>query len=226
MRRIREETKNTGAGETRIYHVLTRSIAGFKVFLSENDYRRMLELLKYYKYNPKIKFSYYLTLITQKSKIYYDQLKDKKPLVEIIAYCLMPTHIHLALYEVSEGGISEYMRKILDGYTRYFNKKIRRKGPLWEGRFKRIEVTSNEQLLHLTRYIHLNPATAGLVEKPEDWLYSSYREYIGLEQEKICSKENFFDFSEKEYKEFVEDRIDYQKSLSLIKNLILESTTS
>ncbi|MBO8143140.1 MAG: transposase [Thermodesulfobacterium sp.] len=212
-----EETR-----ETRIYHVLTKSIAGFKVFLNEKDYQRMLDLLKYYQYNPKVKFSYYITLLNQKSKLYYDQLKDKNPFVEIIAYCLMPTHIHLALYEVLEGGISEYMRRVLDGYTRYFNKKINRKGPLWEGKFKRIGVTSDEQLLHLTRYIHLNPTTAGLVEKPEEWIYSSYREYIGLEKEKICSKENFFDFSEKEYKKFVEDRIDYQKSLARIKSIILE----
>ena len=207
--------------ETKIYHVLTKSIAGFKIFLDEKDYQRMLDLLKYYQFNPKVKFSYYINL-NHKGKFYYDQLKDKNPFVEIIAYCLMPTHIHLALYEVLDGGISEYMRRVLDSYTRYFNKKVNRKGPLWESKIKKVKVISQEQLLHLTRYIHLNPTTAGLVKKPEEWRYSSYREYIGLENTKMCAKENFFDFSEKEYKKFVEDRVDYQKSLNLIKNLILE----
>jgi putative transposase len=207
--------------ETKVYHVITKSIAGFKIFLNAQDYQRMLEILKYYQYNPKIKYSYYISL-DNKSKVYYDQLKNKEPLVEIIAYCLMPTHIHLVLEEVSERGISEYMRKVLDSYTRYFNRKINRKGPLWEGKFKKINVETNEQLLHLTRYVHLNPSTAGLVNKPEEWEYSSYREYIGLDNYKICSKEKFFAFSNKEYKEFVEDRIGYQKSLALIKSIILE----
>jgi putative transposase len=207
--------------ETRIYHVLTKSIAGFKIFLDEKDYQRMLDLLKYYQYNPKVKFSYYITL-DHKAKLYHDQLKDENPFVEIIAYCLMPTHIHLALYEVLDRGVSEYMRRVLDSYTRYFNKKINRKGPLWESKIKKVKVISQEQLLHLTRYIHLNPTTAGLVKKPEEWQYSSYREYIGLENTKMCVKERFFDFSKKEYKKFVEDRTDYQKSLNLIKNIILE----
>jgi putative transposase len=114
------------------------------------------------------------------------------------------------------------MRRVLDSYTRYFNKKINRKGPLWESKIKKVKVISQEQLLHLTRYIHLNPTTAGLVKKPEEWQYSSYREYIGLENTKMCVKERFFDFSKKEYKKFVEDRTDYQKSLNLIKNIILE----
>ncbi len=207
--------------EKKIYHVYTKSIAGFKIFLNDADYIRILKLLRFYQFNPKIKFSYYERL-KNKIKNYYNQSKSKNPLVNIIAYCIMPTHIHLVLEELSEMGISEYMRKVLDSYTRYFNKKIKRKGPLWEGRIKKVPVLSDEQLLHLTRYVHLNPTSAGLVEKPEDWKYSSYREYIGLEDKRICIINKFFDFSEKEYKKFVEDRIDYQRSLEVIKHLILE----
>ncbi len=78
----------------------------------------------------------------------------------------MPTHIHLILKQLKEDGISAYMSKILNSYTCYFNRRTKRKGPLWESRFKRVEVTSDEQLLHLTRYIHLNPVTAHIVEEP------------------------------------------------------------
>jgi putative transposase len=203
-----------------IYHVFTKSIAKFTVFLDHKDYARMIELLKYYKNKPILKFSDYKKL--KETKVYYDPGKSETPFVEIIAYCLMPTHIHLVLQEISPSGISEYMRIVLDSYTRYFNKRIGRKGPLWEGRVKRVLVESDEQLLHLTRYVHLNPVSAGIVEKPEDWVYSSYREYIGMEKEKVCNKEKFFDFSKKEYKEFVEDRIDYQRNLEIIKHIILE----
>jgi putative transposase len=203
-----------------IYHVFTKSIAKFIIFLDHKDYARMIELLKYYKNKPILKFSDYKKL--KETKVYYDPGKSETPFVEIIAYCLMPTHIHLVLQEISPSGISEYMRIVLDSYTRYFNKRIGRKGPLWEGRVKRVLVESDEQLLHLTRYVHLNPVSAGIVEKPEDWVYSSYREYIGMEKEKVCNKEKFFDFSKKEYKKFVEDRIDYQRNLEIIKHIILE----
>lgn len=203
-----------------IYHVFTKSIAKFVIFPEDKDYKRMLELLEYYKFKSFLKFSDYKRLKGIKS--YYEPVKSNLQIVEVVAYCLMPTHIHLVLQEINPPGISEYMRRILDSYTRYFNRKIKRKGPLWEGRIKKVLVESDEQLLHLTRYVHLNPVSAGLVEKPEKWTYSSYREYIGMEKRTICNKDNFFDFSEKEYIKFVEDRIDYQRSLEFIKHIILE----
>jgi putative transposase len=101
----------------------------------------------------------------------------------------MPTHFHAILKQLSSDGISIMMRKILDSYSRYFNIKNKRKGPLWESRFNRIVLKSDDELLHLTRYIHLNPVTAYLVEKPEDWPFSSYNEYIGniKKEEGICN---------------------------------------
>ncbi len=202
-----------------VYHVFTKSIAGFQIFCEDKDFQRIIELLSYYKDNPLIRFSDYQKL---KNKFKHTLLKKTPSLIQIIAYCIMPTHIHLVLYEKRENGISDYMRRLLNSYTRYFNEKIKRKGPLWEGRFKKVLVNSDEQLLHLTRYIHLNPVSAGIVEKPEDWLYSSYREYIELEKRKICELKPFLKISKKDYKQFVEDRIDYQRSLELIKHLILE----
>jgi putative transposase len=79
----------------------------------------------------------------------------------------MPTHIHLVLRQLKDGGISKFMSNILNSYSRYFNIKHNRKGPLWEGRFRKVLVGSDEQLLHLTRYVHLNPVTACLVDKPK-----------------------------------------------------------
>lgn len=208
--------------EVQIYHVFTKSIAGFKVFLHKEDYVRMIDLIDYYRFNPLLKFSEYKRA-REKDKLDVSKVeKGSPPIVDLIAYCLMPTHIHLVLEELVPLGISEYMRRILDSYTRYFNKKIGRKGPLWETRFKRVLVTSDEQLLHLTRYVHLNPVSAGLVEKPEQWEYSSYKEYIGLSSNQICNKEKYLTIQKSDYAKFVEDHIDYQRTLELIKNLILE----
>lgn len=200
-------------GENIVLHVFTRSIAGYKVFSRSSDYRRMIETIYYYRYEREKKFS----------KIFDLESEDKgEKIVKVICYNLMPTHIHLVLEELKEKGISKFMANILNSYTRYFNTKYKRKGPLWESRFKHVLVETDEQLLHLTRYIHLNQTTSGLVKRPEDWEFSSYREYIkdkrvGLV---ICEFDHILEIEPVSYRKFVEDYIDFQKELHKIKKLI------
>ncbi|MDO8579983.1 MAG: transposase, partial [Candidatus Omnitrophota bacterium] len=141
------------------------------------------------------------------------------PLVEIIAYCLMPTHIHLVLKQLKDNGISHFMRNIQNSYTHYFNERYKRKGPLWIGRFKNVLVESDSQLLHLTRYVHLNPSTAGLTRNPLDW-HSSYGEYLNPKtNDRLCHWEELIDLSTSQYRAFVEERIDYQRELAFLKHL-------
>jgi len=117
------------------------------------------------------------------------------------------------------------MAKVLNGYSRYFNIKYQRIGPLWESRFKSVLVAADEQLLHLTRYIHLNPTSAGLVKNPEDWEYSSYNQYINPQEkksERFCEYSELFDLSPKQYRDFVDDRKSYQKEISIIKKALID----
>lgn len=209
------------------YHIFTKSIAEFKIFNSNTDFSRMLNLMRYYqREKPPIKFSKFIKSdkIKQKYSDTNDFLSNRNKIVEIIAYCIMPTHLHLILKQVKEDGISTFISNILNSYSHYFNLKYRRKGPLWEGRFKSILVETDEQLIHLTRYIHLNPVTARLVEKPEEWLNSSYKEYL-LEvnnNDRICKYDDVLDIEPSSYKEFVEDRIAYQRELVAMKALLIE----
>jgi putative transposase len=94
----------------------------------------------------------------------------------------MPYHYHLLIKTNFENTLSKYMNDVENSYSRYFNIKLDRKGPLWQSAFKFVKVFSNSQLLHISRYIHLNPTTSGLVQNPEDWLYSSYNLYINNPQ--------------------------------------------
>ncbi|MCX7941375.1 MAG: transposase, partial [Endomicrobia bacterium] len=136
---------------------------------------------------------------------------------------IMPTHIHLLVSPLEDNILSRYMNIVLRSYTGYFNYKYKRKGPLWESRFKAVIVNSNEQLLHLTRYIHLNPTTGYLVERPEDWEFSSYNEYIGKPTtRKLTDFLEYLDINPISYTEFVNDRINYQRELAKIKDMILE----
>ena len=211
-------------GSGNIYHIFTKSIAGYVVFPHTIDYQRIVTSLKYYQTSRQKSFSNYLK--TEKITIPEVSLieKGEKTIVEIIGYCIMPTHIHLILEQLEENGISIFINNILNSYTRYFNLKMRRKGPLWEGRFKSVLVQTDEQLLHLTRYIHLNPVTSYIVEKPELWEFSSYKEYCGERKgsERICNFKKFIQINPVEYKKFVEEHIDLQREFAKIKKLALE----
>jgi REP element-mobilizing transposase RayT len=97
----------------------------------------------------------------------------------VIAYCLMPNHYHL-LVRLNCDDPSRPMQRFLLSYTKAINQRYNRVGSLFQGRFKAIRVDRDEYLLDLSRYIHLNPVMADLVQRAEDWEFSSYREFVGL----------------------------------------------
>ncbi|MCM8762569.1 MAG: transposase [Candidatus Omnitrophica bacterium] len=177
--------------------------------------------MKYYKNERNLKFSQFLRLANTEK----DNNSTAEKIVEIICYCIMPTHIHLILKQLKEKGLSLFMNNILNSYTHYFNFHHKRKGPLWESRFKHVLIDTDEYLLHLTRYIHLNPVTAGLVDKPELWEFSSYKEYIGMKRTeyKLCNFKEVLEINPNSYKEFVENGILTQKEIAKIKHILLEN---
>jgi REP element-mobilizing transposase RayT len=97
---------------------------------------------------------------------------------EIHAYCLLPNHFHLLVQLLSELDYSSRMQHFGISFSKSINTRYGRVGHLFQGRFKVKHVDSTEYLLHLSRYIHLNPCFARLVEKAEDWEFSSYRDYV------------------------------------------------
>jgi len=101
------------------------------------------------------------------------------PILDVVAYCLMPTHYHLLIL-LEEVDLSHRMQLFSISYTKAMNKRYDRVGSLFQGAFQAKHVDGNDYLVHLSRYIHLNPVMAGLVKRPEDWEFSSYREYIDL----------------------------------------------
>ena len=136
------------------YHVTSRGNERKEIFKSQRD---------------REKFLSYLESSTQR----YDAL--------IHVFCLMENHYHLFL-ETPSGNLSQIMRHINGAYTTYFNVKRQRSGHLFQGRYKAILVDVDEYAKELSRYIHLNPLRAGIVEKLEEYPWSSYPYYIGLEK--------------------------------------------
>jgi putative transposase len=136
------------------YHITSRGNERKEIFKSNGD---------------REKFLFYLESATRR----YDAL--------IHVYCLMSNHYHL-LMETPAGNLSQIMQHINGAYTTYFNVKRQRSGHLFQGRYKAILVDMDEYAKELSRYIHLNPVRAGIVDKPEAYNWSSYQYFIGLEK--------------------------------------------
>lgn len=145
-------------------------------------------------------------------------LKSK---VEILAYCLMPNHYHFLIKQLNDNGITSFMRHFMNSYAHYVNVKYKRVGPLFQGRFKNVLIESDEQLLHVSRYIHLNPLVSGLIDDLNDYPWSSYFTYVQNKQDGLSSPDLILsNFKTKEnYKEFLLDQEDYARSLEKMKHL-------
>jgi putative transposase len=105
--------------------------------------------------------------------------------ISFVAYCLMPNHYHFLLRQDEPNLISEYIGSVCKSYVQAINVEKKRSGHLFEGKYKIKHVNKFSYLLHLSRYIHLNPVTAGLVQRLEKWEYSSFLNYCGLRENGI-----------------------------------------
>lgn len=187
------------------------------IFKNSYNYQRFLKTMLYYKIlGPKPRFSLFAPTT--------NLLDKNKQIVEIVVFCLMPNHFHFLVKQLIDGGITEFISKLSNSYTKYYNIKHRRVGPLLQGEFKSVLVESNEQLLHLSRYIHLNPLVSGLVKDLKIYPWSSYLEYIGPNTRKICTKEIILDQfkSPTDYQRFVLNHADYGRELEIIKHQLIE----
>lgn len=212
-----------------IYHILNRGISFQPTFSSKRDFDRAIEVIRYYQNKkPPLRYSKFILLSNDERQRILEKLAvEKEFLVEVIAYCLMPNHFHLILKQSEDNGISKFLGNLTNSYTRYFNVKNKRSGPLFQGRFKAVRVESNNQLLHLSRYIHLNPYSAFTIKSLEElqfYPYSSFPEYLEKSQIKFCNKVIVMGQfkSVESYKKFVFDRADYQRRIQEIKFLMLE----
>lgn len=212
-----------------VYHVVNRGVASQPIFISEWNYKRALETILYYQnVDIPLKYSFYKRLQKERKREYLNQIsRNKNYSVDIISYCLMPNHIHILLKQLKDGGISSFMSNFSNSYTRYFNTKNKREGHLFQGKFKAVRISTDEQLLHITRYIHLNPYTSYIVkclEVLESYAYSSLPEYLDSKLRGVCNKNLVLGHfrSRDYYKKFIYDQADYQRKLDRIKHLILE----
>lgn len=168
------------------YHLYNRGVEKRKIFLDERDYKVFLHFLKrYLQPQDKDEISWVLGRITS--------LVEE---IDLLAYCLMPNHFHLLVKQKTIEGIKKLMGRMGTCYGMYFNKEQKRVGSLFQSVYKAVLIENDEQLLHVSRYIHQNPL--GLKEhhfpKLVDYPYSSYGEYLGIRKTKWVKPEEILAF--------------------------------
>jgi putative transposase len=213
-----------------IYHILNRSLDKKKIFLNDKDYLRFIhDLFEFNDENLANKYS-----VLQGPNI----RKPRKLLVNIYAFCLMPNHYHLLVSEMKEGGIVKFMQKLGAGYVRYYNNKYKRKGALFESRYKSILISNSNHFLNLPYYIHLNPLDMKFpqwrerklkdynkaIEYLNGYRWSSHLDYCGQKNfPSVTDRKLLLDIfdGEKKYKKDINKWLKEMEAGS-IKKLILE----
>lgn len=212
-----------------IYHVYNRGVAKLPIFLRDADYFDFRAIMKYFLIGvPEPKVSD--TFMSQRWRMQNKPVSFSADpagngmfhdILNLLAYCLMPNHIHFLLHilKVSDtfsSPISEFMKRVSITYAHKFNHDNQRVGPIFQGRFKVKELDSDELVMHVCRYIHLNPAMAGLVQKPQQWQWSDLTEYYRFNPlgPSTLSKPRFvmefFDRKPDRYRDFVEAQLTEQ----------------
>jgi putative transposase len=177
-------------GET--YHIYNRGAHKQNVFTNDVDYKRFLLLLFIMNNPAPFELRHILAKYGgQSSEIIFEKEKSVHSLVDVLAYSLMPNHFHVVVRQKGEGGITKFFKKVLTGYSMYFNTKYNHSGILFQGPFKSKHIDTESYFRWIFSYVHLNPLSliepgweeVGIKDKNNvrnfmrNYKYSSYQDY-------------------------------------------------
>lgn len=180
------------------YHVYNRGVDKCDIFIDDQDYAVFLGLFK--RYLDK-------RLDNDSRGRIYESFTDS---VELVAFCLMPNHFHLLLYQIEYNAITRILRAVCSSYVPYFNKKYKRSGVLFQNCFKAVRVNDHTYLQYLTRYIHRNPYNY------RTWEWSSLGYWLGEKSADWVHFQKLNDMSSDKYLLYIQDDVDYAYSLNQI----------
>jgi len=192
------------------YHLFNRGVNRQVIFHDNHDRSRFLFLILCLQSPTTFKN------VSRSSKTFIHDVQHsvlhtrdivKNRFVELISFCMAPNHFHLIVKEVEENGIATYMQRVLNAYTKYYNTKYEKSGHLFQGPYKAVHVTDDQQLLYLSAYIHRNPRE--LKEwrgKESHYTWSSYQDFVGTNRfdELLITDVIIGQFkNQKEYRDFL-----------------------
>jgi len=167
------------------YHVYNRGVDKRDIFMDKKDFDRFVLSLKEFNTVKPIGS----IRESEKNKTDIQRLKEKNDvLVSIVCYCINNNHYHFILRQMIDGGISEFLKRLQGGYTKYFNKMHNRNGALFQGRFKSKLIKDNDYFLKIRPYVNMNYLVHDIPEEKSHLVLSSCQEYDSLNF-KLVSKE-------------------------------------
>ncbi len=182
--------------EESYYHVYNRGVSKQKIFLDDQDYEVFLGLLKRYldpagaKRSNRVAYPYYASE------------------VRLLAFCLMPNHYHLLLYQESKDGMKKLLTSIGTAYSMYFNRKYRHVGTVFQQRYRAVRMINDAQFAHISRYIHLNPTNY------LRWPWSSIHYYLGDKHASWVNTDMLPEVGD--YRKFLIEYLDRRDELKLL----------
>ncbi len=228
-----------------IVHIILRGVDGNLLFKNIKDYYR--GIFSIYEFNnlKSVEIRDRRRTRTQFKKSCGGRasapVDEREKLVEILAFCFMPNHIHLLIKQVEDGGIIKFMSKVGTGYGGYINRKYKRQGHVFQGSFKAVKIKTDEQLEIVFAYIHTNPISLiykdwkniriededfdKIIKFLEDYKWSSYIDYIGMKNfPSVIQREFMLELfgGENNCKEFIENYIKNKGESKEYSNLFLE----
>jgi len=246
MPRRKEKITNDG-----VYHVILRALDNNLIFKDVNDYYRgIFSIYELNNFNPvtiqarrksRIAFKKSLKKDRARGSIQFKEIDKRDRLVDVLAFCFMPNHIHLLLKQITDDGISKFMQKVGGGYGMYFNKKYKRKGHVFQDTFKSIYIKDDRQFIVVASYIFTNPVAlieSGWKEKGirkhsvkmvvdflEEYKWSSYLDCIGIQNFPSVIQKDFLMENmggQNGCKNLVKKWLEQKKDLSSFSDLLLE----
>lgn len=209
------------------YHIYNRGVEKRNIFIEEQDCAVFLHYLKLY-----------LSPIEELKQLNLPGLRVLKFIqlnlsqeVVLLVFALMPNHIHLLIKQRTVDGMVKLMKRLATGYVMYFNRKYKRVGSLFQNRYKAALIENDSYLLHLSRYIHLNPTKIDN-DKIDFKKFSSYPYYLGKKHASWVKPQeilSFFESAQKKdlkdthsYQSFVEDYVEDEDTIRMLDPLKLE----
>lgn len=207
------------------YHIYNRGVEKREIFLDEQDCAVFLHYLKLYLLpEDELKQLYFPGLRVLK----FIRLNLSKE-IDLLSFALMPNHIHLQVKQKTIDGIVKLMKRLTTAYVMYFNRKYKRVGSLFQNRYKAALIETDTYLLHLSRYIHLNPAKI-TYEKIDFREFSSYLYYLGKRSASWVKPQEILSYFRSAQSTDLKDILSYQSfvedfkesSVEILGSLILE----
>jgi len=218
------------------YHIFNRGVDKRQIFLDQEDVARFVQSMDEFNVVEPIgsiyENSFRKTQLGDRGSKLVKKKKEK--LVNIICYCINPNHYHFILEQVADRGIEKFMHRLGVGYSMFFNKKYKRSGTLFQGRFKAVHIDSNEQLLHTSVYVNLNDKVHKLGVPVSKLVRSSWSEYVDRvnnigsindSKKYFCKTDIVLDQfkSKDEYKNFTKEALSIIKENKEMKLSLIES---